>query len=302
MLIVFSTTIVLSVFYIVFSSQIFLMSIYFPEKLRRRVEYVLDNFPPDRYPKLYPSTAPGRAAERLRSGLRLYRAVNYGIAILGLIVLFAMALSNYRPDLKGGDEIFVLAYFMLQACPLLYVSLKEMRMHQLMREAYSSSTRKAPLAPRRLFDFVSPTAVASAVLLYAVWLVTYLADKGFGTSWEPEVYLTLVTMTGTNLLFAGVIARYLYGKKPDPYQAYKDQLKQIGAIAEVMVFTSIGISLFSIVTIAADRYSLEVFDPPLTSLYLQFCAVAGIGYMMRLLKIDSIDFEVYREDVVQTSN
>ena len=50
-----STTIVLAVFYTVFLSQIFLVSIYYPGKLCRRIEYVRTNFPPARYPKLYPA-------------------------------------------------------------------------------------------------------------------------------------------------------------------------------------------------------------------------------------------------------
>ena len=297
----YSEMAVLAFFYIVFSSQIFLMSIYYPGKLCRRVEYVLENFPPAQYPKLYPASATGAVAEKGRRGLRIYRAINYAIALIGVAILLAMALSGYRPDLKGGDEIFVLMYFFLQATPLFYAEVKELRQYRLMRQEFSSSARKANLKPRRLFDFVSPAYVATAVLLYLLWLAYYLADKGFSTPWEGEVYFTVVGVTGMNLFFAGMIAKFLYGKKPNPCQAYKDQLKQIEGTAKVMVFSSIGISVFLIVTIAVDRYGLEVFDPPLTSLYMQACAAFGIGFLFRTLKIEATDFEVYKDDAALPS-
>ena len=297
----FSTTIVLALFYAVFLSQIFLISVYYSGKICRRIEFVLDHFPADDYPKLYPGLSGDLAKTQGKRGLRIFRSVNYAIAVLGLAILAAMALSGYRPDLEGGDEIFVLAYFLLQACPLFYAELKEFQRYRLMRSTYEGKRRKAALVPRRLFDFVSPTSVGAAVLLYFAWLGYYLGDRGFGTSWEGETYFTVFGVAAMNLFFAASIAKQLYGKRANPYQAHKDQLQQIGSKARVMVSASIGISLFLVITIAVDRYGLEVFDPPLTSLYMQFCAAFGVGFLMRTLKIEEIDFEVYKEDAVPAS-
>ncbi len=289
-----STTTVLVFSYLIFASQIALISIYYPWKLSRRVQYVLENFPPARYPKLYPSASDRSMAKRGR--LRLFRGVNHAIALVGLVILLTMVLTGYRPDLKGGDEIFVVLYAALQICPLIYAEVRELRQYRRMRREFSDTTRKASLRPRRLFDFVAPAPVAVAVLLYAAWVAYYLYDKGLTSRWGAEVYVTLTIITGINLAYIVILTKFLRGKKLNPYQGYEDQLNQIETIAQVFLFSSILISLFSVVTIAVDRYALEVLDPPLTSLYLQLCVTFGMGLMFRKLPVEGIDFEVYRGD------
>ena len=286
---------VLALFYAVFLSQIFLLSIHYPGKLCRRIRYVLEHFPPAQYPKLYPTCSDG-FMEREAAMLRLYRAVNYTIAAAGALVLLAMALSGYRPDVKGGDEIFVAIYFVLQVCPYLYVEIKEFRHYRLMRRALSATTRTAQLRPRRLFDFISPVYVAAAVLLYVVWLAVYLGGQDPGSPWQAEVYATLMLISGINLLYMGLIARFLYGRKLDPHQAYGDQLKHMESVVKVAVFSSIGISIFLIATQAVDRYGLEILDPPLVSLYVQLCAIFAIGLSMRTNALEGTDFSVYKSD------
>lgn len=291
-----STSAVLGLFYIVFSSQIFLISIRYAGKLARRIEHVLDNYPPARYPKLYPGLSPEVAEWLGRRRLAIFRAINRAIALLGVVILAAMAMKGYRPDLKGGDEIFVLLYFFLQVSPLLWAEIRELHQYRLMRKAHSSPRREAVLTPRRLFDFISPRWVVAAVVALLGCLAYYLAGEGPIGAWRSNVYITLAAMIGTNLLFAGVIFKALRGKKSNPYQAYQDQLRQIETVSKALVYASIMISLFLIATIAVDRHALEVFDPPLTSLYMQLCAVFGIGFTMRRLEIDSLDFDVYKEE------
>ena len=291
-----STTAVLALFYLAFLGQIVLVSLYYPGKLARRISYVLDNFPQDQYPKLYPaSTSHG---ERARRRLRLYSWVNYGIAAVGLAIMAAMAVSGYRPHPLGGDEVFVMMYFALQVSPLLYLSFKEYATFRMMRQAFTRTTRTADLSPRRLFDFISPAYVIAAVLVYVLWLAFYLSGK-VGDPWGPEVWITLVLISGMNLVYAGVAWQFIYGRKLDPYKAHADQLKQIESIVKVFVFSSIAISVFMMITQAADRFALEVFDPPLTSLYIQLIVVLGVGVSLRTESIETIDFEVYREDAAQ---
>lgn len=298
----FSITAVLAVFYIVFLSQIFLISIYYPTIVRRRVLYVLDNYPPARYPKLYPKPLDAYADETSKQRLHNYRNVNYVIAAVGLMILSAMVASGYRPDVKGGDEIFVLMYFFLQMGSLLFPGLREFKQLRLMREAFAAGTmRTANLNPRRLFDFISPVYVAAAILLYVAWLVFYLSGKDLSAPWEAEVYVSLLVITGVNLSFAGMIARFLYGKKRNPHQAYEDQLKEIGLVVKSSVFTSIGMSIFLTTADAADRYGLEIFDPPIVSIFMQLCVLFGIGLSFRTLKVEAMDFEVYKDDTAQPS-
>jgi len=293
----FSMMAILAVFYAVFFGQIFLLSIYFPGKLIKRARYVLKHFPQAEYPKLYPDYYEGFMGEAHRQ-LGVYKGVNTAIAIFGLMILTAMLVKGYEPSFKGGDEIFVMMYFVLQAIPLFYAELKEFKQFRLMRSTYAAKVRRAELAPRRLFDFISPVYVVLAVVMYGLWLAFYLSARGFDDPQVEEVYATLILITGMNVAYAGWIARVMYGKKIDPYKAQTDQLKQIGVTVKTFVFSSIGISVFLMLMQAADQYNFEVFDPPLASLYIQFCMVFSLGIAMKIQSLDDIDFDVYREDEV----
>ncbi|GJM10232.1 MAG: hypothetical protein DHS20C11_25080 [Lysobacteraceae bacterium] len=291
----FSTWAVLAVFYAVFLSQIVLISIYYPAKVRRRVLHILDHYPPDQYPKLYPDPLDIYAELARRTRLRTYRFVNLAIAALGLMVLAAMLVTAYRPDPKGGDEILVVIYFFVQMAPLIYAEVKEFNQYRLMRAAYSAPLRQADLKPRRLFDFVSPVYVFAAVVMYVVWMATYLFGLDPASPWSAEVVLSMIGVTAMNVLFAWAIARAIGGKKPNPHQAHADRLKQIEVVTKSLIFGSIMVSFFLIVTQLADQHDWEIFDPPLTSLYLQLAAVFGIGLTLRSIKVDEVDFEVYKE-------
>jgi len=291
----FSSTTILAVFCVVFLGQIYLLSIYFPGKIIMRVRYVLENFPPENYPRLYPDFYPGYMAEAYRK-LGWYRGISTATAILGIVILASMLVSGYQPSLKGGDEIFVLFYTMLQALPLISLEIKEFKKYRLMRSTYGAKVRSAELAPRRLFDFISPFYAALAVVMYALWITAFLNARGFDDPQVGEVYATLFLITGMNVAYAGWIARIMYGKKLDPYKAPADQLKQIGVTVKTLVFSSIGISLFLILAQAADQYNLEVFDPPLASLYMQLCMAFSLGIALKMQDLNDIDFDVYRDE------
>ena len=295
----FSMTGVLALFYLVFSSQVFLLSIYYPRKISGRVEHMFKNFPPAEYPKLYPGFHSGYV-ENEQMKMRIYKAFNYVTAVIGIAVIAAMLMSGYRPATKGGDEIFVLLYFALQTIPLLYISWKAHCQYKLMRATFDDKTRVAELARRRLFDYISPVYVTTAVLLYIAWFAFYLDNAGPLAAWESNHYATVMVITGLNLAYAFIIARYVSGEKLDPYKAPKDQMKQTEATVKSMVFSSIMISIFLMLTQAADQYDFEIFDPVVTSFYMQLCIVFGIGLMMRIQNLDVIDFEVYREDAPAT--
>lgn len=298
----YSMIAVLAIFYTVFLGQIFYLSIYIPGRVCARVQYIRDHFSPADYPKLYPAVYDSFAEESGKRKLLLFRGVNYAIALLGVSILVAMLWSGYQPDIKGGDEVFVLMYFFLQSAPIAYAQWKEYRQYKLMRANYAGKKRSANLAPRRLSDFISPVYVVVAVLAYAGWLIYYLSSREFGVQPESEIYLSVTIITGANILFAGIIARAIAGKKGDPYQAYADQLRQIEATVKVMVLASIGMSVFLTITVLADKYALEILDPVVTSAYFLFCTAAGIGFMMKTLTMEKTDFEVYKGDATTASS
>lgn len=291
----FSMTFVLAVFYIVFSSQVYLLSIHYPHKISLRVEYMLENFPPTEYPKLYPNFHAGYVqTQQLK--IRIYKIINYAIAMVGFGIMATMIFSDYRPSEKGGDEIFVMLYFFLQTMPLLYISWKEHCQYRMMRLTFDDKTRVAELTRRGLFDYVSPIYVVIAFILYAAWLVFYLYHVGPIAAWEANRYVTFITITGMNIFYSVSIFAFVSGKKLDPYKAPKDQQKHAESVVKVLVFSSVMVSIFLTLTQAADQYAFEVFDPVMTSFYMQLCVVFGLGLTMRMLDTKEIDFEVYRNE------
>lgn len=286
---------VLALFYLVFLAQIFVISIYYPSKLRTRILQVVDKHPPEDYPNLYPAPFDYFAKKVQAKRLKSYLAVNYVIAATGIGVLILMAISGYEPALKGGDEIFVMFFFFLQVIPFGYLQGKEYTHFKRMREEYVSNKRSASLTPRRLFDYVSPLSIFFVVGLFVTWLLYFLSAKGWDQPWELEVYAVVFLMTGLNVAYGLLIARFVFGGKLDPYKAGKDQEHQGKVMAKVYVLASIGGSLFLILTQVADEYALEVFDPVMTSIYMQLCMIFGTGLVVKSVPVDDIDFEVYRE-------
>ncbi|MFC4347144.1 hypothetical protein ACFO5Q_04740 [Kordiimonas lipolytica] len=284
---------VLAITYAVFLGQIYLISHYFPARFIARVRYVIDNFPVADYPKLFPNAGPN-FKENMTGKLKLFRVVNNVIAVIGLVILFSMLARGYRPDPKGGDEIFVMFYFFLQVIPFIVASITEHAQYKAMRGAFTEARRTADLRPRHLFDFVSPAAVFAALACYGAWLIYYLSVKGWDQPWGEEVYISVGMTTAMNLAYAFVIARFIYGKKLDPYQASKDHLKTVEAVTKVLVYSSIGISLFHIISVAADEHALEAFDPVFSSLYMQYCTLIGFGVMLSIARVEDFDFSVYR--------
>ncbi len=286
-------------FYAVFLGQIFLVSVYYPRKIINRNRYVLQKYPASEYPKLYLNSYYADPVKVIKKGLRLYAVLNGIIAIFGLGILAAMAMSGYLPSTikESEDLIFVLFFFALQMIPHILMELSSWRWYKLMREAQTSTTRTADLKPRRLFDFISPFFVALALSLYMAWVVVYIHAHKDVSPWVWNQYVSLIGITAINLLFAFTIFVFIKGKKTDPYQAKQDQLKHIGAVVKIHVFSSIGMSLFLIIMELVNVYRLDMFEPVFMGAYLQLMTVFGLGTMLRSVNIKDIDFSVYREDV-----
>ncbi len=51
---------------------------------------------------------------------------------------------------------------------------------------------------------------------------------------------------------------------------------------------------------AGDEFDLDSFEPSLVSLYFQLIVWISIGTMFRVLRIENMNFEVYKEDVSVT--
>ena len=148
-------------FYLIFSSQILLISYYFPRKMLNRMRYVIDKYPPSTHPKLYPVSI-----DTVEKGLSTYRMMNRFILLAGVALVLNGVYSPSDEMLNRDSQSVLLFYFMLQYSPLLVLGRFGVKYLSLMRKANSRTTRSAELHPRRLFDFVSHRLVYVAISTY----------------------------------------------------------------------------------------------------------------------------------------
>ncbi len=99
-------------------------------------------------------------------------------------------------------------YFMVQFFPMILIEIWSFKYYKLMRKADSRTTRKAELNPRRLFDFISPTMIGMAMLVYFAFIVLILYIRQFEFPWFGG-YWNIVGVTVGNLFFAGIIISIL---------------------------------------------------------------------------------------------
>lgn len=278
-------------FYFVFLSQIMLLSWYFPRKILGRVKFVLETYPPSEYPKLYP-----KPIEVYQTGQRIYRIINQVILVGGFILMFAAGLWDYSSDGRVSD-LLPFFYFMVQMAPVMLVELSEFAYFKLMRKTDSRTRRKAELHPRRLFDFISPTIFGAAIFMNIACIFYYLYIDQFQFHWGNDTFVISISLITMNALFAGIIYWNLSGKKMNPYQSSKDRIRQIENTVKSLVFVSIGASIFIMVTAGINEFDLDYLEPSIMSLYLQLIALVSVGTTLRTLRIEDINFDVYKEDV-----
>lgn len=284
-----------SLFYIAFLGQIYVISYYFPEKILARMKYVIDTYPPSKYPKLYP-----KPAEYYVIGQWKYRAVNRFIAAFGLGLLFAIIFvvdhSTFADD-GFISEAWPAFYGMLQFLPLIVLEMSEYSQIRQMKKANLATTRQADLRPRRLLNFVSPTLVGATVLFFVAMLYYSFYVNDFVFSWNSDTTQMALVVTATNVLFLVIGGFTLYGRKQNPHQATEDRSRHIGASLRSMFFVSIAMSIFFITRAADDAYNLDSLDATIMSVYFQVIVFLSLGHLMRSLRLEDVNFDVYKDGV-----
>ena len=279
-------------FYFIFLGQIFLISFYFPKKLLARMKYVVETYPPSEYPRLYP-----KPIEYYKIGHWAFKLINRVIFILGFIILFAVVfVVDHASFAEDGfiSEAWPAAYGMIQFLPLLLLEFSEFSQFKLMRQANLATTRKAELRRRRLLDFVSPTVLGLAVLLYFSTVLFDLYVAEFDFHWGQ--WAQVMVLTGTNLCFIAVGAWNLYGRKLNPHQAPGDRARQIAVQLNSLLYCSMALSVFLMTIAAVNVFDLDFLSATLMSLYFQVFVFLSIGHVLRGLKLEDIDFEVYKSE------
>lgn len=287
-----------TLFYCVFLAQIVLISFHYPEKLRRRMLRVLETYPPAEYPLLYP-----KPVEVYRRRIRVFQIATRCLFALGVVLLLALAtVVDHKSFADDGfiSEAWPAGYAMIQILPFLLLELSEASQLKLMRQARTASRRRAELRPRRLFDLVSPAWLGLAVLLFVGSIAFDLFVHDFDFNLRHDTMERALVLTATNLLFVVVGALQLLGRKADPHQSSSDRTHRIGVALKSVVFASLAISVFFAFRAAGDVFSTHCLDATLISLYFQVIVVLSIGYALRSITLDDIDFDVYRSEPAKT--
>ena len=287
-----------NLFYIVFLSQIFLISYYIPRKILERMQHVLTTYPPSEYPKLYP--LPSDQYETGQAKFRFWNRIAIAIGFLTLfLIMFVIDHSTFADD-GYISEMFPLGYGMIQFLPLMMLEFSEFSHLKLMRKMNANPKRKADLRRRRLRDVVSPKLLGFTLLIMAACIFYDFYVHNFVFSWGHDSVQRTITLLITNAFFVAVGSWQLYGQKLDPHQAPSDRMLRAGASVKSMFYVSIAMSVFFITVAADDVYDMDFLDAILLSAYFQVIALLSIGSILRSVRPDDIDFDVYKSDATAT--
>ena len=281
-------------FYLLFLSQIFLISYYLSNKILGRLKSTLTSYPPSDYPKLYP-----KPLEYYIIWQWSFKMANRVILLLGFVILFLILFvvdhANFADD-GYISEAWPLVYGLIQFMPLMIMEFSGYSQLKLMRETNSGKTRKAELHRRSLFNYVSPAIFGLAVFLYFTAIILDLYVHDFVIQWGHDTVQRAMVLTGTNIFMATIVGWFIYGPKLNPHQALGDRAKQATANLKAMLYVSMAMSLYFMTAAIDDVYKLDFLDASLLSLYFQIIAFVSVGHVLQNLKLEDIDFNVYKND------
>lgn len=279
-------------FGIAFLGQIFVTSYYFPRKILARMVYVRETYPPSQYPRLYP-----KPDAYYVIGLWAFKVATRIIFALGFLILFAVLfLVDHSTFADDGfiSEAFPAAYGVIQFLPLMALEFSEFSQFKLMRKAHIATTRTADLRRREFFELVSPALLALTVALFVGAVLVDLYAHQFTINWGHDTLQRTVVLTITNLLLAAVGAWLLYGKKLNPHQTADERIRLIKTNLHSFLYLSMALSVFWMTQALDDVFDLDFLDATIMSLYFQLIVFLSIGHVLRNMRLEDMNFDVYR--------
>jgi hypothetical protein len=254
----------------------------------------LATYPPSQYPKLYP-----KPLEYYVTRQWAFKIANRFILLLGFVVLFLILFvvdhANFADD-GFISEAWPAVYGMIQFVPLMFLELSGYSQLKLMRKMNSGKTRKAELRRRRLIDYVSPTIVWLTVFLFFTTILFDLYVHDFVIQWNHDTLQRAMILTASNIFMVAYGFWFIYGPKLNPHQTLDDRAKQTSANLKSMFFLSMAMSIFFITLAADDVFNMDFLDASLMSLYFQIIAFVSVGHLIQSIKLEDIDFDVYKND------
>jgi len=248
-------------FLAMFTVQILLMSVLHPALLIKYCRAKLAAIPAERDLPVDAGVIGNLSPERF---LTLYRALNTGIAVLGVLLLVLMY-SEVRP--LDWDKMTAF-YFLLQASPLLLLTVIGLRYLMVYRSSMLEGKRKAVLQRRGLFDYTSPFAVFVAVAIYFLFVayMLYIAQN-------PKVGIndSLIGIGAVTLVYAlsvFQVYKMLYGKKLNPLETHAGHVHMIGLAVKSAVYGCIVCVVFLSLIFTLEAWDLHSWKPFAVSAFL----------------------------------
>ncbi len=276
------------ILYLAAIGQIILLSYYYPEKIMRRVNQILTNFPAITHPKLY---AVENGDVLAKKGIVRFKLITRFTLYLGLFLLSLSVITN-----TPLNDAMVTLFAMVQFIPFMLMEIIELKHYKLMRQNNENHKRSADLKRRQYFDYISPLKFSLAAIMFAIYIAFNLYRNNFNLAWGSDGLITLVTIIGVHIYFAIVVVWMMYGKKLDPHKETKDRDRHIGGVVHTTFYVSIAMSTFLLIYGLLQHYQLDPWEPIALSIYFQLCAYLGLGTILKVNSIEKINFEVYRDD------
>ena len=278
----------LDVFKLVFIGQIILLSAYYPSRVLQRASRLRNDYPASEFPRLYP-----KGMAFFNRSMRFYQLVNGFNFVLGWVLLYFIHSGDLLSDGRV-NPLLPWGYFMIQMIPSQFLEFYGFKLAKLMKQQDQRTTRSAQLTPRRWQDYVSPGLMGLVILSYLgfVSLAFYLDDFTISTD-SAGFLMSVILLLGFGVFFA-LSAWMIYGKKADPYQTSEDRHRSVGLVIRTFCFTLIACTIFMALTLTFETSGLKAIMPILMSVFLQCLVFISMGYMLNNLRLEDINFDVYR--------
>ncbi|MDE2184958.1 MAG: hypothetical protein KGJ78_18240 [Alphaproteobacteria bacterium] len=209
----------------------------------------------------------------------LYRAVNAGIAVLGLVLLGWLFNHMRNADWNIVPVTQVLsAYCIAQTLPIIVASLIGAWIKKkALKRSPPPARRTASLKRRGLFDIVSPFTVGVAAVgyvLFAAFMIHVQQHPVAGFS--GYYFLRVITLVFA--LNAFVVYWALYRRKKWPLETPAYRAQEVGIAVKIIIYTSIAVTVFFSLIATLRLLHLVSWAPFALSIY--FVIVMLITAMM----------------------
>lgn len=272
--------------YLVFASQIFVISYLLPTKLHQRAKEIMARYPAAEYGKLYPISV-----EEINR--KICRLVLMSQVVLGMGVgILVHGYFSSSVEMLGWDsQSVIMIYYMLQIAPLVMLTVFSERYFKKMRALNHDSVRRASLSVRKFSDYAPMWLIATAVIVYVLFvgLVVYIAQQPFDGF---AGYVNIIGVTGLNVFFGFFAYKSVYGIKKDPHQTDGDRFKNASRIVKLMFFGSIAATVNISLHFMLSSMDLRHLNDVVSSVYYQ---VLMLVVFVAVLNEDT-DFDVYKDE------